>query len=210
MANPRWTVPRFTPPVVAALRVAYVVAAVQRPQPPMAGGSAAPAQAAQQMGQPLPIDADRVKARYLFNLARFITWPDEPGAHSAVPLHICLPGDPALRRQLDRFGAAVVRGRPVMVRLVHAGAAATGCQMLFVPGTTGAWPGAAELAAAGVPTVGESEQFLRDGGLASLLASETAVHVALNYRAARRAGFAVDAGLLDVARRPIDARAPQP
>jgi hypothetical protein len=152
--------------------------------------------------QPRSIDEYRVKAQYLFSLSKFITWPNEHALRSIDPLYICVYGDNPLKNYLDQLGQHALKSHPVVVRQIEEQGSPLGCQILFVPGD--AIPQrlvSGELAAAGVLTVGENEEFLRQGGLVSLLAGDNAIHIALNYRDAKRAGFTIDAGLLDVARK---------
>lgn len=158
--------------------------------------------AAQPLWEKPPLDEYRVKANYLYSLGKFITWANENALRGIDSLNICVYGDSSFGNHFDRLAGLAVKRRAVVVRHIAQRRSALGCQILFVPGD--ALPrqlSSGELAAAGVLTVGENEEFLRHGGLVSLLASDNAVHIALNYRDAKRAGFVIDAGLLEVAKR---------
>jgi hypothetical protein len=149
------------------------------------------------------IDEHLVKAVYLYSLSKFILWPNEHTWRDTSPLDICVYGVSPFSTQLETLGTLAARNHPIVVRAIEPGHSAIGCHILFVRADN-AVPlelTSGELTAAGVLTVGESEEFLRQGGLVSLLAETDGVRIALNYNDARRAGFVIDGGLLDVARK---------
>jgi hypothetical protein len=150
-----------------------------------------------------PIDEYRIKASYLYSLSKFILWPNEHAWQSTSPLDICIYGDNPFSSQLEALASLVSRNHPIVVRALEPQHSAIGCHILFVGAGNVPPPQLAsgELTAAGVLTVGESEDFLREGGLVSLIAEDDGVRVALNYADAKRAGFTIDGGLLDVARK---------
>lgn len=144
----------------------------------------------------------RIKAAYLYSLTKFIVWPDENAWRSSSPLDICIYGHHPFSKYLIALGALVSRSHPIVVREIEPWHSALGCRVLFISADNVPPPQLAsgELTAAGILTVGESEEFLRGGGLVSLLSAEDGIRIALNYTNAKRAGFIIDGGLLDVAK----------
>jgi hypothetical protein len=164
----------------------------------------APRACAQDEEQPAePFDEYRVKATYLYSLTKFILWPNEHTWQSSSPLDICVYGYNPFSSHLEALGSLASRSHPIVVRAIEPARSAIGCRILFV-GAGNVLPpqlASGELTAAGVLTVGESEEFLQQGGLVSLLAEDNVVRVALNYTDAKRAGFIIDGGLLDLAKK---------
>jgi hypothetical protein len=163
----------------------------------------APLAAAHDVERGEPIDEYRVKASYLFSLSKFITWPNEHAWRSDAPLYICIYGYNPFSSHLETLGPLVSRSHPIAIRAIEPSGSPLGCGILFI-GADNALPPeleSGEFAAAGILTVGESEEFLRRGGLVSLVREDNAVRIALNYNNAKRAGFVIDGGLLDVAKK---------
>src|SRR5262245_34871882 len=103
--------------------------------------------------QTVPLEY-RVKAAYLFNFAKFIEWPVEPG-----PLTICVAGRNVFGDVLsDTVKGETINGRPLVVRVLLE--PEPGCHITFVP--RGAAAPAYLRAARSFPelTVGESADFI--------------------------------------------------
>lgn len=147
-------------------------------------------------------DEYRIKAAYVYGLTKFILWPNEHTWQSSSPLDICIYGHNPFSRYLEALGSLVSRSHPIVVREVEPWRSALGCRILFIGAANAPPPQLVngELTAAGVLTVGEGEEFLRLGGLVSLLSEEDGIRIGLNYSDAKRAGFIIDGGLLDVAK----------
>jgi hypothetical protein len=143
----------------------------------------------------------RVKAAYLFNFTKFVEWPTAAFAGGrAFSFSICVAGrnpfGPALTATLV---GETVAGRPLAARVVNAGGAA-GCHVLFVPAGV---PAAAYLRAVGkepVLTVGESADFLAQGGAINFVLDEGRVRFEINQAAAERAQLRISSRLLQLGR----------
>jgi hypothetical protein len=143
----------------------------------------------------------RVKAAYLFNFTKFIEWPNAAfvGGRS-FSFSICVAGrnpfGPALTATLVGETAA---GLPLAARVVNAGGAA-GCHVLFVPAGV---PPETYLRAVGklpVLTVGESPDFLTQGGAINFILDGGRVRFEINQAAAERAQLRISSRLLQLGR----------
>ena len=143
----------------------------------------------------------RVKAAYLFNFTKFIEWPNGAfvGGRS-FSFSICVAGrnpfGPALNTTLVGETAA---GLPLAARVVNAGGAA-GCHVLFVPAGV---PAASYLRAVDtlpVLTVGESPDFLAQGGIINFVLDGRRVRFEINQTAAERAQLRISSRLLQLGR----------
>ena len=141
----------------------------------------------------------RVKAAYLYNFLKFVEWPPEPGASG--PLRICVAG----RNPFGGVLNEVVRGEKVNARPVEARVILEpqqGCHIVFIP--EGAATRADLRAASGRPilTVGESDTFIEQGGIASFYVERGNVRFEISPAAAERAKLRISSRLLQLARIP--------
>jgi hypothetical protein len=141
--------------------------------------------------------AAQVKAAFLFNFTKFVEWP-EPSDGSLI---IGIAGD-------DDFAEIVafaVRGRSLdrrklETRRLGAGDDPSGCSVLFV-GPMRPHDAAALMrrVRGGVLTVGETVQFLRDGGLIRLFIENGKLRFEISQKNAEAAGLKISSQLLMLA-----------
>jgi hypothetical protein len=138
----------------------------------------------------------RVKAAFLYNFVKFVEWParTEPG-----PIVICVAGRNPFDSILDdTIRGETVRGRSLTARVILEPDPA--CHVTFVP--TGANAVAYLRAARGTPmlTVGESLDFIQQGGLIRFYLDGGTVRFEINRDGAERAGVRISSRLLQLAR----------
>jgi hypothetical protein len=113
-------------------------------------------------------EAHELKAAFLYNFTKFVEWPAETFPERGSRFRICVVGDEPLAGFLeDLVAGEAVRGRPLEVGRHGRARDARSCQILYVapgeePEDLWSVPGVGE---GRVLTVGESEEFLRAGGL---------------------------------------------
>jgi hypothetical protein len=145
--------------------------------------------------QTVPLEY-RVKAAYLFNFAKFIEWPVEPG-----PLTICVAGRNVFGDVLsDTVKGEAIDGRPLVVRVLLE--PEPGCHITFVP--RGAAAPAYLRAARSFPelTVGEAPDFIAQGGIINFVIESGSVRFEIDTAAAERSGLRISSRLLRLARGP--------
>ena len=140
----------------------------------------------------------QVKAAYLFNFTRFVGWPEGTPA-AAGPLTICVaeinPFGPVLESTLAGETAA---GRMLTTRVVRN--PTTACHVLFIPRGV---PAGVHLRAVGmlpILTVGESTDFIQQGGMINFVLEGGRVRFEINQGAALRNHLTISARLLQLAR----------
>ena len=150
----------------------------------------------------------QIKAAFLYNFGKFVDWP-EAAADSSKPLVIAVFGTDPFGPVLDRtVQGRRVRGRPVIVRRPTRIEDLLPCHILFVSsaeknrmaGILQAVGGAAVL------VVGETDGFLRLGGMIAFSVEKEKVRFEINEGAARRKGLKIDSKLLVLAKAPKAAR----
>jgi len=156
------------------------------------------------LASPAPADQPTeydVKAAFLFNFVKFVDWPSTSFANPDSPITICILGtDPFGRILDDLVQGELVNGRKVTVHRIQDLPTPRACQVVF------AWRSDQELVAEmnrmgkGVLTVGEGDNFLRDGGIISFVVQNRRVRFDINRAAAEAAGLRLSSKLMSVAR----------
>lgn len=143
-----------------------------------------------------------VKAAYLYNFTRFVTWPRE-AIKNGAPFRVCVVAGNHMTRVIERtMQGELVGGRPVATVVPRDAGEARLCQILFI-GQEAAERGRTMLSAVrGLPvlTVGETGSFLRHGGAIEFVMEQTKVRFDINPASAERVGLSISSRLLNVAR----------
>ncbi len=145
----------------------------------------------------------RVKAAFLYNFAKFVTWPAAAFPDGSAPVVFCIVGE-------DPFGDLLesttkdrkVEGRNIEIRRVTADALLAGCHLVFLSGSdVGRTARVLQQAkSAGALAIGESDDFLGGGGMIRLLVEDGKVRFDVSTRATETVGLKVSSQLLKLAR----------
>lgn len=148
-----------------------------------------------------PYEQD-VKAAYLYNFTRFVTWPQD-SIRNAAPFRVCAVADQHMMGVIERTMAGeLVGGRSVATVAPEDPEQARQCQILFI-GRSAAERGRSMLAAVRdlpVLTVGESSGFIRHGGAIEFVMDGKNVRFDISPGQAERVGLSISSRLLAVAR----------
>lgn len=145
----------------------------------------------------------RIKAAYLYNLGKFITWPNEDDMPKDAPITICVYGYNPFENYLDKLRERQIRGRAIAVRYVGERDTVDGCQLLFISQHNTTQPKVLNAPPPYPPilTVSDDQDFLNRGGQVSLITVSNNVQLDINLTRAKQAGFSVSANLLEIAHR---------
>jgi len=143
----------------------------------------------------------QVKSAFLLNFTKFIEWPSSAFEAPNSPIAICILGEDPFGATLDQIVAGeMVNNRKVMVLRIRRTPEPKACQVLFLNRPEKEVAGLLGSLEAGVLTVGEGENFIRDGGMIAFVIENRRVRFSANQMAAERAGLKISARLLNVAR----------
>ena len=137
-----------------------------------------------------------VKAALIYNIAKFVTWPQVLLPAPGEPLAVCvLVTDPFGSALDDTLNGRQVGGHPLAVRRVAEPEPA--CHVLFVSSSEHKRLDVIleKVQKAGVLTVGDMEGFNRAGGVIELVTEADAVHFHLNAPAAEQGRLQISARL---------------
>jgi hypothetical protein len=160
----------------------------------------------------LPLSAQQhptesqVKAAYLFNFGKFVTWPADHGSEGAA-LEMCVLGK-------DPFGAVLdstvegesIDGRKISVkRIVRIQDAAT-CRILFVSTSEEGRlrPILIQAQRIGTLTVSDIPHFAEQGGIIEFVLQDGKIRFTVNRGAAEQSRLLLSSQLLKVASKVID------
>ncbi len=143
-----------------------------------------------------------LKAVFLYNFCRFIEWPASAFDSASDPIVIGIFGsDPFGPLLEEAVEGETSHGRPIRIERYRSIREIRGCQVLFI--------GAAEsgrlnevlsaLAGTSTVTVGETADFVEQGGMIGLTTDQNRVRLVINPNTLRNANLNVSSKLLRVA-----------
>lgn len=142
-----------------------------------------------------------VKAAYLNNFARMVTWPSSAFPDSKSPFVIAVVGRDPFGGLGDRLRGQSVRGRTIEVRAISANDhdALRACQMIYVGSSAN--PGAVSAAVQNRPVlvIGDGSGTARDGAMIGFTIKQQKVKLEINNEAAVRARLKIPSDILEMA-----------
>jgi len=150
------------------------------------------------------MDEYSIKAGYLYNLTRYVTWPEGTFSSASAPLVICIVGKDPFEGRLEQAvaGKTAGDGRPLEIRRLkgdNAGALRA-CQIAFIGKSEKRGASAIVNAVKDAPvfTVADFDSFAQEGGVADLRIEDVRVKIDLNMGAAGRAKLKISGKLQQV------------
>jgi hypothetical protein len=151
---------------------------------------------------PAPRSEYEVKAVFLFNFTQFVEWPDSAFPTAQAPLVIGVLGDDPFGSDLDKaVSGEKIKDHPLVVRRFKRIEDAEPCHILFI--------GASEtehlsgilgrLKGREILTVGDSDQFTREGGIVRFVTENNRIRLRINIEAAKAAHLTISSKLLSLA-----------
>jgi len=145
----------------------------------------------------------QVKAAFLINFPRYVNWPASTFAESNSPVTVAIFGDDNMAGEFANMieGGRMVDGHPLQLKRISKVEEIPGCQILYVADSERSrMPDILErIKGAGILTVGESEDFLEQGGIIQLVNRDRKIRIQVNLNAASQAQLRISSRLLVVA-----------
>jgi hypothetical protein len=143
-----------------------------------------------------------VKAAFLYNFAMFAEWPREAFADAMDPIATCVFGEHNMLTALqDAVQGKTIAWRGIAARKITNEAEARKCHMVFFSDSERKRlaPLVAALAGSHVLMVGESNEFLEQGGIINLRLRDSRVRIEINLEAAGRSKCRISSKLIRLA-----------
>jgi hypothetical protein len=143
-----------------------------------------------------------VKAAFLYNFTKFVEWPSAAFADARSPLKICVLGEDPFGKTLRALMDEEVGGRPLSLLRLDNLSNPAACHVLFISRSEKKrLPQIlAALGETPVLTVGDTPEFLEQGGIINFILEGSKVRFEINQEAAERVGIKISSKLLALAR----------
>ena len=143
-----------------------------------------------------------VRAVYLYNFARYVTWPDSAFPNQQTPIRICVQGSDSFGDALGRAVAGeTVNGRALEAVRLRERDNVQSCHILYVALSEERRlsPLLATVHTRPIVTVSSHDRFLEHGGMIRFRRVDNRVRFDINLRSLESSGLRVSARLLGVA-----------
>ena len=149
-----------------------------------------------------PLTEYQVKSLFLLNFARYVNWPSDVFTAPDAPFEIGVLGEGKFGGELAKtVEGKSVQGRPILIRQIQTPEDSGKCHILFIGASEKA--GLVEILnrikTRPVLTVGETDQFMEQGGVINFVKKEGKIRLEINLVAARQANLQISSKLLKVA-----------
>jgi hypothetical protein len=144
----------------------------------------------------------KLKALVLFSFAKFVEWPPEAFSQPDSPIMIGVLGDDPFEEVLDQIvRGRTINGRPLVIKRSKRVQDLKSCNVLFISSSEQERESQILASLQGLPvlTVGETQQFLSNGGIIRLKMKQQKVRFNIRAQVAERAGLKLSSQLLSLA-----------
>lgn len=148
-----------------------------------------------------------VKAAFVYNFAKFTTWPSKSFPDPSGPIALCILGKHEFGAAFDSVDGKSVGGRVVSVKYLRSLKADDQCHVVFVAQSEQARLPKIVKANHEVQalTVSDMEGFVEEGGMIRLMrGADDRISFEINPRSAEAAGLKLSSKLLNLAKRIVN------
>jgi hypothetical protein len=149
------------------------------------------------------LDEYQVKAGFVSSFANFVEWPPEAFKGPHDPFAICILGRSPFGHSLeDLVAGKVVENRGFVVREISEVSQAGGCHILFITSSERLRFRAilAKLGDQSVFSIGDTNDFIAEGGVANLRIESGKVRIEINAEAAKEKNLRISSRLMQLAK----------
>ncbi len=152
--------------------------------------------------QPAALTEYQVKALFLLNFTKYIDWPAEAFAETNSPITIGVIGENHFGDDLAKaVEGKCVNGRKIVILPLESDKDFCKCHILFISASEKKRVSdiVARIKSRPILTVGETDQFTRQGGIINFTKKEGKVRLEIDLSAAQSAKIQISSRLLSVA-----------
>ena len=153
-------------------------------------------------GGETPLTEYQVKSLFLLKFAKYVDWPSSAFAATNTPIVIGVAGEGKFGGDLAKaVEGKSVDGRRILVRQIQTPEDFDKCHILFIGSSqkTGFAEILGRIKGKPLLTVGETDQFMEQGGVINFVKKEGKIRLEINMNAARQANLQISSQLLNVA-----------
>ncbi len=144
----------------------------------------------------------KVKATYIYNFARFVTWPATFSSGKDEAFTVCVLGHDPFGPTLDStLGNETLDGKPVTIKRISKPQDSAGCRILFISSTEESHLKdiLTALDEQGALTVSDMPDFTRRGGMIQFVPEGDRIRFEVNLTSAESSKLVLSSELLKVA-----------
>ncbi len=158
------------------------------------------------------VSEQELKAAFLFNFLKFVTYPEKSPLKKNNSFVICNFRENTFEGHLKRLlKDQRIGGKHVLEKTIGTPESANSCHLLFFPKKTMNLPFVInDLTHRESLTVGESDEFLKEGGMIQLFIQNKRVRFSINTQAIQQAHLSISSNLLRLADRVYSPEKKQP
>jgi hypothetical protein len=144
-------------------------------------------------------DEYQVKAAFLYNFARFTSWPED----TSSAFRLCVLGDDPFSEALDALAGKTIHNEPLAIARVKHASGLDGCELVYISTsyTDKLDEVIALLREQAILTVSDIDAFIDHGGIIGFRIIDDKVRFEINTSAAAKAGLSISSRLLSLASR---------
>lgn len=145
-------------------------------------------------------NAAEIKTAFIYNFAKFVEWPNSAFAEENSPLQLCV-WEAALEGKLQLLNGREAQGRQIRVRRVDSPEGVQSCHILVLAEVNDGLRTQLlqAIGRSNVLTIGDYNDFTRQGGMIGLFVEANRVQFSVNLNAAQSAGLKMSARMLQLA-----------
>ncbi len=143
-----------------------------------------------------------VKAGFIYNIAKFVEWPERTDAGSRNQLLVCVLGSDPFGKAFEQIEGRTVQGKKLGIRRVASAREARECHILFIgrsekdrvariTETVKDWS---------ILTVGDTEGYLREGVMVNFYMEDGKVRFEIDVERTKQSKLSLSSHLLKLAR----------
>lgn len=152
--------------------------------------------------QDAEVPAHQVKAAFIYNFTKFVTWPAASFSAPGQPIRLGVLGQDALADALRVVEGRTAQGRSVEVRRLAPGDDPRSCHLLYIAAseTPRLAKVLADTARSPVVTIGDASGFMNSGGIFNFFVEGDRVRIEVCPARASARGLKISSKLLQVSR----------
>jgi hypothetical protein len=140
-----------------------------------------------------------IKAAFLFNFAKFVTWPEGSFKDDLSPISLFVLGRDPFQDALDSIKDKSIKGRKLIIRRIQKMEETERCHILFISPSEKATMPQLIRSLGPVLTVSETQRFCQQGGMINFIKSENRIQLEINPDAAQQKKLIINPSLLKLA-----------
>lgn len=150
----------------------------------------------------------QVKAAYLYNFAKFITWPETAFSDRDTPFVIGILGENEFNGYLEPLASKTVRNRPIVIKHFKSIQDVSGCQILYMSSSEDKQlkEHLKKLRTQAIVTASDGRNFAKQGGMIQFTPVRGRLRFIINLEQATAVGIKIDSQLLSLAIETLEAK----